>query len=81
MSHFLLCSGRLRRCFRSAVLFLCVGLLLAAVPSASLHAQPANRLKAPDFDGAVGPTLGSDKPVRLKDLHGKIVILEFWTLC
>lgn len=67
---------------RAAVLPLCVSLLLAALPATPLHAQQGNRrLKAPDFDGAVGPTLGSDKPIRLKDLHGKIVVVEFWTLC
>lgn len=81
MSRFLLTGGRLHRCCRALVLPFCLGVLLAGLPAASLHAQPAARLKAPDFDGAVGPTLGSDKPIRLKDLRGKIVILEFWTLC
>jgi hypothetical protein len=60
---------------------ICVGLLLAALPATSLRAQAPTRFKAPDFDGAVGPTLGSDKPIKLKDLRGKIVVLEFWTLC
>jgi hypothetical protein len=81
MSRLLLARGRSRRCLRAAVLPLCVGLLLAALPATPLHAQPDNRIKAPDFDGAVGPTLGSDNPIRLKDLRGKIVVLEFWTLC
>lgn len=80
MFSLLLSSMRLHRCFRAVVLPLCAGLLLAALPLTA-RAQPANRLKAPDFDGAVGPTLGSDKPIKLKDLRGKIVILEFWTLC
>jgi hypothetical protein len=62
---------------RAFVLPLCVGLLLAT----GLPVQAQQRLKAPDFGGAVGPTLGSDKPIKLKDLEGKIVILEFWTLC
>lgn len=61
-------------------LLLASSLILAALPATPLHAQQG-RLKAPDFDGAVGPTLGSDKPIRLKDLRGKIVVLEFWTLC
>jgi cytochrome oxidase Cu insertion factor (SCO1/SenC/PrrC family) len=81
MSHLPLAFGRLRRCLRAAVLPFCVGLLLAALTAAPLHAQAPTRLKAPDFDGAVGPTLGSDKPIKLKDLRGKIVIVEFWTLC
>ncbi len=79
-THFL--ASRLDRRYRCAFLLpACLGLLLAGLSAAPLHAQPGARLKAPDFDGAVGPTLGSDKPIKLKDLRGKIVILEFWTLC
>lgn len=81
MYNHLLVSGQLRRRRRALVLPLCLGLLLAGLSATPLHAQPGARLKAPDFDGAVGPTLGSDKPIKLKDLRGKIVILEFWTLC
>ena len=83
MSNLLLAPGRLRRVVRAAVLPFCVGLLLAGVPGALLphaRAQVITRIKAPDFNGAVG-TLGSDKPIKLKDLRGKIVVLEFWTLC
>ena len=81
MSHYLLARGRLNRCLPAAVIPLCVGLLLSALTVTPLHAQPPIRFKAPEFDGAVGPTLGSDKPIKLKDLRGKIVILDFWTLC
>jgi thiol-disulfide isomerase/thioredoxin len=35
---------------------------------------------APELDGGVG-WLNSAGPIRLKDLKGKIVILDFWTLC
>jgi cytochrome oxidase Cu insertion factor (SCO1/SenC/PrrC family) len=80
MFGLLLAFTRFRHYLRIGMLFICVGLLLAALPTGALLAQ-APRIKAPDFDGAVGPTLGSDKPIRLKDLRGKIVILEFWTLC
>jgi hypothetical protein len=75
----LLAPASLRRGLRGLVLPLCVGLLLAGV--SVTQAQPANRLKAPEFDGVVGPPLGADKPIKLKDLRGKIVVLEFWTLC
>ncbi len=68
------------RHLRVLVLPVCVSLLFAALSATPLFAQ-AGRFKAPDFDGAVGPTLGSDKPIKLKDLRGKIVVLEFWTLC
>ncbi|MHB1426187.1 MAG: hypothetical protein ACYC3I_23735 [Gemmataceae bacterium] len=81
MSNFSLVSGRLRRRLRAALLPCWVGLLLAGLLATPLQAQATTRLKAPDFDGAVGPTLGSDTPIKLKDLRGKIVILEFWTLC
>jgi hypothetical protein len=80
MSTHVLALRRLLRP-RPVVLLCCFGLLLLGLPAKTLHAQSGPRLKAPDFDGAVGPTLGSDKPIRLKDLRGKIVILEFWTLC
>jgi hypothetical protein len=81
MANYLFISAGLHRCIRAAVLPFCAGLLLAGLPAAPLLAQAPARLKAPDFDGAVGPTLGSDKPIKLKDLRGKIVVLEFWTLC
>jgi hypothetical protein len=69
---------RMRRRILVAVLALCMSLALAGLPWA--HAQLPERIKAPELDGAVG-TLGADKPIKLKDLRGKIVVLEFWTLC
>ncbi len=65
------------RLLHAAVLPLCLGLLLIG-PRA--HAQAPERVRAPELDGAVG-TIGSDKPILLKDLRGKVVVLEFWTLC
>jgi hypothetical protein len=82
MSSLLLASSRIIRLYhRGLVWAACAGLFLAALLPATLHAQGPRRFLAPDFDGAVGPTLGSDKPIKLKDLRGKIVVLEFWTLC
>jgi hypothetical protein len=83
MSLTSLSPDRLRRRFLAMVLPACVGLALAGLPAATLpqaHAQAPQRFKAPDFDGATG-FLGTDKPIKLKDLRGKIVILDFWTLC
>lgn len=74
----LLASKRMRCRILAAVLPVCVSLVFAGLPQA--HAQLTERIKAPELDGAVG-TIGSDKPIKLKDLRGKIVVLEFWTLC
>jgi len=44
------------------------------------HGRYAGVVRAPDF-----PTnlewYNTDRPLTLKDLHGKIVILDFWTYC
>lgn len=38
------------------------------------------RFQAPELDGGVD-WLNTAGPLRLKDLRGKIVVLDFWTLC
>lgn len=38
------------------------------------------KVKAPELEGGIG-WLNSAGPLRLKDLRGKIVVLDFWTLC
>ncbi len=40
----------------------------------------AGRVNAPDFPQGLD-WLNTDKPLSLKDLRGKIVILDFWTYC
>lgn len=52
--------------------------LLRMQPRQATAAQRA--VKAPDFDGAAG-WLNTAGPLRLADLKGKIIILDFWTLC
>ena len=76
-------SAQTRRRFLAFALPLCVSLAVAGLPASMLpraRAQIAERIKAPELDGAAG-YLGTDKPIHLKDLRGKIVILDFWTLC
>jgi len=48
-------------------------------PSGDAQAQAQAR-KAPDFDGGVG-WFNTDKPLKIADLKGKIVLLDFWTFC
>jgi hypothetical protein len=48
------------------------------IPSAEVQAQAKSA--APELVGGTG-WLGTDRPLLLKDLRGKIVILEFWTEC
>ena len=40
--------------------------------------RKTDRQLAPSFDGAVG-WINTEKPLKLSDLKGKIVLLDFWT--
>jgi thiol-disulfide isomerase/thioredoxin len=54
----------------------------AREPVAAQEASEDNRrrIAAPELDGGVA-WLNTAGPLRLKDLRGKIVLLDFWTLC
>jgi DNA-binding beta-propeller fold protein YncE len=43
-------------------------------------AAQQRRVKAPELEGGIA-WLNTAGPLRLKDLKGKIVLLDFWTLC
>ncbi|MCY4415352.1 MAG: hypothetical protein OXE87_03460 [Chloroflexi bacterium] len=40
----------------------------------------AGTVNAPDFPDSV-EWINTDRPLNMADLHGKVVILDFWTYC
>ena len=40
----------------------------------------SERLKAPELEGGL-TWLGIERPPRLEDLRGHVVLLDFWTTC
>jgi hypothetical protein len=55
--------------------------ILTAAPGTVTVARAADAgLRAPELEGGVG-WINTDQPIRLKDLKGKVVLLDFWTLC
>src|SRR5713226_711729 len=42
--------------------------------------EKKERVEAPELEGGIG-WLNTAGPIRLKDLRGKIVVLDFWTFC
>jgi len=71
-----------RRGCQQATLCLAVmllsGLVATFIPRAELMAEQQPLVHAPEFpDGMQG--LNTDEPLRLADLRGKVVLLDFWT--
>ncbi len=69
-----------RSAFGTTLALLWLGLAAGALLGPVDEAAAQNRLLAPELSGGAG-WLGSDQPLSLKALRGKIVILEFWTGC
>jgi thiol-disulfide isomerase/thioredoxin len=53
---------------------------LIALPPQSVALAKQKGAPAPELDGGV-EWFNTGKPLKIKDLHGKIVLLDFWTLC
>jgi hypothetical protein len=40
----------------------------------------AGKVNAPDFPADL-PWINTDRPLKLADVRGKLLILDFWTFC
>lgn len=70
---------------------LCLLALLCAASFAYLDSQfdfgvsraqaaPIKGKAAPELDGGVG-WINTDQPIKMADLKGRVIVLDFWTLC
>jgi thiol-disulfide isomerase/thioredoxin len=67
--------------FALAVVIALLLLPASAVPSPANPAEPSpSRQAAPDLEGGTA-WFNTSRPLRLGDLRGKVVLLDFWTFC
>ena len=56
------------------------GVSMAQTPDPQVARQYEGNVNAPDFPSGM-EWLNTDRPISLRDLRGKIVLLDFWTYC
>ncbi|MFN7949985.1 MAG: thioredoxin-like domain-containing protein [Blastocatellia bacterium] len=56
------------------------GVSMAQTPDPQVVRQYEGNVNAPDFPSGM-EWLNTDRPISLRDLRGKIVLLDFWTYC
>lgn len=71
-------AGRTRCSFKKTIAAALSATLMAAMLSPTQ--VQAQVIPAIELDGGTG-WIGTDKPLTLRELRGKFVILDFWTLC
>lgn len=73
-------SWRLLGCLATAWLPGLIGFVLFCSTVQAQEAPARVRPQAPELDGGTD-WFNTPKPLKLKDLRGKVVLLDFWTLC
>ena len=51
-----------------------------STPAAKVQHRFAGTVNAPEFPPELA-WINTDRPIRLADLRGKLVVLDFWTFC
>ncbi len=67
----------MQRMFSGKVGVLVLGLALTSMPRADAQQPAAMKIRAPELKG-IDEWINS-KPLALKDLKGKVVVVHFWT--